>query len=36
VVTGGEHLCNLTHPDAYNALISSFAARLEETGTRGA
>ena len=35
VVAGGEHLCNLTHPEDYNALILSFAARLEESGARG-
>ena len=28
VVAGGEHLCNLTHPDDFNALLLSFAAPL--------
>jgi len=31
IVAGGEHLCNLTHPDDFNALIESFAAPLALT-----
>jgi pimeloyl-ACP methyl ester carboxylesterase len=33
VVAGGEHLCNLTHPEDFNALLAGFAARLEAAGT---
>lgn len=29
VLPGAEHLCNLTHPSDYNALLVSFAARVE-------
>lgn len=28
VIEGGGHLCNLTHPAEYNALVDSFVARL--------
>jgi pimeloyl-ACP methyl ester carboxylesterase len=28
VVAGGEHLCNLTHPEAFNALVEAFALPL--------
>jgi pimeloyl-ACP methyl ester carboxylesterase len=31
VVAGGEHLCNLTHPHVFNALVEAFAAPLELT-----
>ena len=27
-LSGGEHLCNLTHPDAFNALVASFLDRV--------
>ena len=30
IVLGGEHLCNLTHPEDYNRLIETFAARVED------
>jgi pimeloyl-ACP methyl ester carboxylesterase len=33
VVVGGEHLCNLSHPEDYNALIESFADRAVSAGS---
>jgi pimeloyl-[acyl-carrier protein] methyl ester esterase len=32
VVAGGHHLCNLTHPLEYNALISEFVGSLDMNG----
>lgn len=30
-LAGADHLCNLTHPAAFNALVAAFVTRIEET-----
>ena len=35
VIPGAEHLCNLTDPEAFNALVLGFAARLDDAAQRG-